>query len=145
MKPQRQRVSAYALIHDSGRLLLCRISSELPRWAGQWTLPGGGLNFGESPEDAMVREVLEETGLRVEPVSIATIDSLHDTSEHGEFHGLRIIYHTRVVSGGLRPEVSGSTDACAWHPLHGDLAISLVDLAETGVHVARQIWPSSGQ
>jgi 8-oxo-dGTP diphosphatase len=140
MKPQRSRVSAYALIHDSGRILLCRLSKEVPRWEGRWTLPGGGLDFGESPEDAVVREVGEETGYQVRVKSLAAIDSIHDTSGSEDFHGIRIIYHADVVGGHLRHESSGSTDRCEWHLLHPTPDIPLVDLAEVGVRVAQETW-----
>lgn len=141
MKPQRLRVAAYALIHEANRLLLCRLSPELPRWEGWWTLPGGGLDFGESPEAAMVREVAEETGLRVQVRSIATIDSIHDTSGSEDFHGIRIVYQAEVIGGSLRHEPSGSTDRCCWFELHTPLEIPLVDLAEVGVRLARELWP----
>jgi 8-oxo-dGTP diphosphatase len=144
MKPQRSRVAAYALIHDSNRILLCRISKELPRWEGCWTLPGGGLNFGESPEDAVVREVEEETGLRIRLGSIAKIDSIYDTSGNEDFHGIRIIYYTDIVSGELRHEASGTTDYCDWHELHPTPNIKLVDLAEVGIRVAQAAWPKPG-
>ncbi|MES2921247.1 MAG: NUDIX domain-containing protein [Verrucomicrobiota bacterium] len=141
MKPQRSRVSAYALIHQSNHLLLCRLSKELPRWEGFWTLPGGGLNFGESPEDAVVREVEEETGFVVVVRSLATIDSIHDTSGSEDFHGIRIIYHVDLVGGHLRHETSGSTDCCEWHQLHPLPDIPLVDLAQVGVRIAQEMWP----
>ena len=50
---QRTRVAAYALSTDeSGRILLCRIAPSIA--AGEiWTLPGGGLEFGEPPEVAV--------------------------------------------------------------------------------------------
>ncbi|TLD68383.1 NUDIX domain-containing protein [Phragmitibacter flavus] len=142
MNAQRTRISAYALLqeHDSGRILLCRLSSELPRWEGHWTLPGGGLNFGESPEDAVVREVEEETGLLIEVGAIATIDSLFDCSGESDFHGIRIIYHAKIVGGSLRCETSGSTDACEWHDLNSSPEVAMVDLAELGVELARQEW-----
>jgi 8-oxo-dGTP pyrophosphatase MutT (NUDIX family) len=141
MKPQRQRVSAYALIHDVGRLLMCRLSHEVPRWEGFWTLPGGGLEFGEAPEQAMVREVEEETGLIVKPTSIAAIDSIHDSSGPSEFHGIRIMYHVEVIGGTLRHEVSGSTDFCDWQPLHPTPDIPLADLSEVAIRVAQRAWP----
>lgn len=137
MKSQRTRIGAYVLIHDSGRILLCRIGPELARWAGAWTLPGGGLDFGEQPAVAMVREVEEETGLLVEPVSVALVDSICDRSGSDDYHGIRIIYEARVLRGELRHEAAGSTDRCEWHDLRGPLG----DLAEVGIEVARRIWP----
>lgn len=142
MKAQRTRIGAYALIHDTGRILLCRISPELARWAGAWTLPGGGIDFGESPADAMVREVAEETGLRVEPVAVAAVDSICDRSGSDDYHGIRILFEARVLGGALRHETAGSTDCCEWHPLHEPFNIRLGDLAEVGIEVARRRWPA---
>ena len=50
---------------DTGRLLLVKRGHE-PE-TGRWSLPGGRVNPGESDREAVVREVHEETGLRVEP------------------------------------------------------------------------------
>ena len=141
MKTQRLRVSAYALLHCSNRILLCRLSKVVPRWKGYWTLPGGGLDFGERPEDAVVREVREETGLMIEVRSVADIDSIFDTTGEDEFHGIRVIYHATITGGALRSELSGSTDLCMWHRLHPTPDIPLVDLADVGVQVAQQAWP----
>lgn len=113
MKSRRTRISAYALLYDEGRILLCRLAPHLERWAGRWTLPGGGLDFGESPEAAAVREVEEETGLRIQVKSIAGIDTILDAFGDSEFHGIRIIYHADIIGGSLRDETSGSTDGCA--------------------------------
>lgn len=143
-KPQRLRVSAYALIHDAGRILLCRLSQELPRWQGFWTLPGGGLDFGEHPEAAVIREVEEETGFIVEVKSIVTADSIYDTSGPDDFQGIRLIYHVKIVGGQVRHEGSGTTDLCEWHPLHPTPDIQLGDLAHLGIRIAQQAWPPPG-
>lgn len=135
---KRQRVSAYAIVSDSSRILLCRISEELPRWEGLWTLPGGGLNFGESPEEAVVREVREETGLIVVPKSVVAIDSFRETSEEEDFHGIRIIYLVDVVGGSLKDEISGTTDCCQWHQLQSSSPAQMVGLAELGIQMARK-------
>ena len=116
----------------------------IPRWQGFWTLPGGGLDFGESPEKAVIREVQEETGLIVEVGSIASIDSIHDTTESEDFHGIRIIYHVHVIGGDLQHELDGSTDYCEWHQLDPIPDIPLVDLASLGVCLAREAGHQSG-
>lgn len=141
MKPKRTRIGAYALIHDSNRILLCRLSKEVPQWEGYWTLPGGGVEFGEVPEDTMVREVEEETGFRVKAKSVAKIDSIVSLSGDEDYHGIRIIYHADVIGGTLKDEISGSTDCCQWHTLHPAPDIKLVDLGRVGVNLAQEIWP----
>ncbi|MGH3076162.1 MAG: NUDIX hydrolase, partial [Gaiellales bacterium] len=72
---QRTRVGAYALaMDDAGRVLLCRIAPSIV--AGEvWTLPGGGLEFGEAPEAAVIRELAEESGYHGEVESLATVTS----------------------------------------------------------------------
>ena len=133
MKEQYVRVAAYGLVTYDNKMLLCRISKELPRWEGQWTLPGGGLDFGEHPEDAVIREIKEETGLHVRVGDIATIDSIHDDSGTRDFHGIRIIYRTIYMGGELRNEVAGTTDACQWFSLEEIQSLTLVDIATLGV------------
>jgi ADP-ribose pyrophosphatase YjhB (NUDIX family) len=132
-KPQKTRIAAYGLIQDEGRLLLCRISRQLPKHAGMWTLPGGGLDFGEAPSEAMVREVFEETGLSVRPTSLAGIDSIHDKTPEMAFHSIRIIYYAEIVGGELRNEHDGTTDLCAWHTQENIDQLELVDLVQAAL------------
>ena len=133
---QITRISAYGLILQESRILLCRISNHLPLDAGYWTLPGGGIDFGEDPADAMVREVREETGLIVRPLEIAGIDSFYVKETEREFHGIRIIYHTEIVGGALRYEVNGTTDLCAWWSLEEARRLPFVDLVSAGLELA---------
>jgi len=59
-----QRLAAYALVVDeAGRVLLSRETGR--GRSGLWLLPGGGVEHGEHPEQAVIREVREETGLEV--------------------------------------------------------------------------------
>ncbi len=133
---RRSRVAAYALIHESDRILLCRLSKQLPRWEGYWTLPGGGIEFGEDPESAMVREVEEETGLKVRMTSLAGIDSIARSTDGEDFHGIRIVYRAEVIGGSMKNEADGSTDRCEWHRLDEIADLKLVDLAAAGVRLA---------
>ena len=136
MKEQHTRIAAYGLVIHENKMLLCRISKELPRWQGQWTLPGGGLDFGEHPEEAVVREVEEETGLCVKVGRVATVDSFHDSSGTLDFHAIRIVYHTTYVGGELRREILGTTDDCRWFTREELARVKLVDIAVLGTNLA---------
>lgn len=130
------RVSAYAVCVEDGRLLLARIAPGYTvGFDGWWTLPGGGIEHGEDPRDAAVRELAEETGLIGEVVELLDVDSWHTafTNRLGEpedYHGIRILYRCRVVGGELRNEVDGSTDECRWFSKSELPAARLADIAE---------------
>ena len=61
---RRQRIGAYAVIVRDDQILLSRLAPRLTK-SELWTLPGGGVDHGEDPRAAVVREVHEETGLDV--------------------------------------------------------------------------------
>ena len=82
---RRTRIGAYGLVFKEQAMLLCRLSAEVPGWEGSWTLPGGGIDFGEAPEAAMIREVEEETGLTVRAEGVAFVGSVFSSSTRREF------------------------------------------------------------
>ncbi len=74
------------MIVRGGDILLARIAPSISE-NEQWTLPGGGIDFGEHPDAAVVREVHEETGLSCElgrPIWIGSAHRLLDTGSQGE-------------------------------------------------------------
>jgi 8-oxo-dGTP diphosphatase len=119
-----QRVAAYAVIIRDEQILLSRLAARLTS-KELWTLPGGGLDHGEDPRDAVVREVHEETGLAASIGEAAHVYSSHqsDTWRHGrraDAHSLRIVYDGWVPVDSPDPhvvEVDGSTMEAAWKPL----------------------------
>lgn len=133
MKPQRTRIAAYAIIQNNSRLLLCRLSEQVPQWQGYWTLPGGGIDFGEHPEAAVIREVKEETGLTVSTNGIAGVDSRFSSTEEEDFHAIRLIYTANTISGELLFEEQGTTDQCAWFSRSELESLKLVDLTKVGI------------
>lgn len=133
---QQIRVSAYGLILRDKKMLLCRLSSHLSVSAGLWTLPGGGLDFGESPEDAVVREVSEETGLTVTTGLLRGVDSICDSVAQSKYHSIRILYDAHFVEGELRFEQDGTTDACDWFTQQQIEGLAMVDLARLGSTLA---------
>ena len=137
---QVTRIAAYALcLDEEGRILLTRLSP----WEvkpGQWTLPGGGIDFGEAPADAVLRELTEETGLTGEVLSLAEVQSWVrrgpiPAHPGDDFHAIQVIYRVRVTGGALRDEVDGSTDAAAWFTRAEVAKLPVVDLVETGLRI----------
>ncbi|KRF12947.1 NUDIX domain-containing protein [Nocardioides sp. Soil796] len=122
--PKRQRVAAYAVILRDDRILLSRLAPRISK-APLWTLPGGGLDHGEDPREAVVREIHEEAGLDAVVSEEARVYSLHNPkATHGErpadYHALRIVFEGWVPTDAPEPhvvEVNGSTVEAAWVPL----------------------------
>src|SRR6195952_2443637 len=130
--PKRQRVAAYAVILRDRRILLSRLAETVTP-EELWTLPGGGLEHGEDPRDAVVREVHEETGLDVVIGETARLYSYHQRNSwrqgrRADAHALRIVYDGWVPVDSPDPhvvEVDGSTMDAAWLPVAGVLGGSV--------------------
>ena len=133
----RTRLGSHAIcVDEAGRLLLCRLSvSEVE--SGAWTLPGGGVEFGEHPDDACLRELREETGLHGEIERIEGVFShVYPASRWAggrDLHFLSVLYRVRIVGGELGDEIGGSTDRAAWVTPDEIRAIPLVELAREAV------------
>lgn len=83
-------------------------------FAGEWDLPGGFVEMGESPAEAVVREVAEETGLTVTPTEVVGAF----TSEYGDTgkHTIDIAYLCRIEHGEFELDTDEKSDA-AWFRL----------------------------
>ena len=136
----RTRLGAYALAtDDAGRVLLTRLSA-IEVDVGAWTLPGGGVDFGEHPDHAVLRELEEETGLLGEIEGVAGVFShvypRSRAAAGADLHFLGVLYHVRIVGGELRDEVDGTTDAARWFSRAELADIRLVEVARFGLDLA---------
>ena len=138
--PGRTRVGGYALCtDDEGRVLLARLSA-IEVDVGAWTLPGGGIQFGEHPDAAAVRELEEETGYVGEIEAVAGVFShvyrQSRAAGGSDLHFLGILYHMRLVGGRLRDEVDGTTDTARWFRRDELGDVRLVEIAQFGIELA---------
>jgi 8-oxo-dGTP diphosphatase len=104
-------IAVGAIICHQGRLVLIRRDKEPSK--GRWTFPGGAVELGESLEDAVRREILEETGLQVDVGEVAMVLDHVVRDEAGEvrYHYIIVDYFARPVGGVLQPG-SDVSDAC---------------------------------
>jgi 8-oxo-dGTP diphosphatase len=99
--PQTPMVGVGAVVIDGDQVLLIRRGQQPMK--GQWSLPGGALEVGETLLDGVRREVREETGLEVEPVAlIEVLDRIvRDEDGRVRFHYVLVDYLCRVTGGEL--------------------------------------------
>jgi ADP-ribose pyrophosphatase YjhB (NUDIX family) len=112
---QRRRISAYGLCRDeTGRVLLVRGAADDAR--GIWALPGGGVDHGEHPRAAVIREFAEETGLAADTVRLQDVVSDLAVNPYRQevVHSDRVIYDVKVTGGAPRHEIDGGSDLAGW-------------------------------
>jgi len=104
MKYKNPKVTIDAAIIRDGKILLVKRNKN--PFKNRWALPGGFVEYGEKVENAVIREVLEETGLKVEIKKLFGVYS--DPNRDPRGHTVTIVYLMNIVGGKLE---SGD-DAC---------------------------------
>lgn len=101
--PETPKLMVDVVITSEEGVVLIRRGSE--PFAGQWALPGGFVEVGETVEEAAIREAAEETGLAVEVARLVGVYSDPERDPRG--HNVSVAFLARVLSG----ELSAATDA----------------------------------
>jgi ADP-ribose pyrophosphatase YjhB (NUDIX family) len=136
--PERPITAVGAVILDGDRVLLVQRGQEPLK--GEWSLPGGAVEIGETLEAALAREVREETSLDVVvgPM-VEVLDSIRrDAAGRAEYHYIIIDYACRVRSGTPTAATRG-TDAAdvRWVPVDELDRYRLTDTALAVIRKAR--------
>ncbi|MEO8518272.1 MAG: NUDIX domain-containing protein [Dermatophilaceae bacterium] len=117
-----QRVAAYAVATSSRGVLMTQFSQRTNA-QGQWGLPGGGIEVDEPPEQAVVREVWEESGQVIEVSGIAVVSTTRwigraPSGRLEDFHAVRLVYRAscHAPTDPVVHDVGGTTESARWVP-----------------------------
>ena len=135
--PASPMVGIGTVLLRPGAVLLVRRSK--PPAAGQWSIPGGAQEIGETAKAAARRELLEETGLSVGPLTlVANVDSIHPDA-----HG-RIRFHYTILDfagrwqGGM-PVAGSDVSEAAFFPFDAMDGLGLWSEAHRVIAAARSL------
>jgi 8-oxo-dGTP diphosphatase len=111
--PAGPSVGVGGVVVKDGAVLLVRRGKEPLR--GQWSIPGGTVEWGETLHQALVRELLEETGIKVRPRDLLTVFERLDAGDQGVFrHYVILDYLCDYLEGSV---CAGSdAEAAEWAP-----------------------------
>jgi 8-oxo-dGTP diphosphatase len=114
--PKKPVVGVGAIILDGDQILLEKRKNAPSK--GKWTVPGGLVELGESVEQAVVREVEEETGLEVDEPRLVDVVNYISLGERGAvmYHYVIVDYLVNVKDG--KPKAASDADALKWVPFN---------------------------
>ena len=137
MSKQHSSTRAYGVLLDENRVVLVR-SSNPEHNPPLWWLPGGGIHFGETPEETLEREFIEETGLRVHRANLVTVSADTRRRSNGDrIHTVRIIYTVELLGGELTHEVGGTSDHAMWFDSAALTTLNLADYAREALSLVQ--------
>lgn len=134
--PQHPLPSCHALIRKGDQLLL--VQRAKPPFQGHWSLPGGGVELGETIEEALVREVKEETGLDVTVSQFLGYRNAIDRDDTGRvrLHYV-VLYLEAQVAGGVLTPADDAADA-RWVSVADIPSLPVTDAVEACLRWSRQ-------
>ena len=112
--PERPIVGVGGIVIDGDRVLLVQRAAEPLK--GQWSIPGGALELGESLTEGVARELLEETGVAVEPTQVVEVLNrvLKTPDGRVKYHYVLIDYLCRPLDGASVPKAASDAGDARW-------------------------------
>jgi ADP-ribose pyrophosphatase YjhB (NUDIX family) len=110
--PERPLIGVGSIIVQDGRVVL--IKRGHPPLEGEWSIPGGVLEVGETLREGVIREAHEETGLAIEPLDLLGVFDrvLRDPKGQVLYHYVLVDFLCRITGGDLR--ASGDAAEARW-------------------------------
>ncbi len=124
--PNKPVVGVGAIILDADKILLEKRRNSPGK--GKWSIPGGLVDLGETVEEAVIREVKEETGLEVHDPRLVDVVNYVSLDEKGSVLYHYVIIDYLVTSSGGKPEAASDAEDLKWVPL---LKVEEYDLTES--------------
>jgi len=124
--PKKPVVGVGAIVLDDDQILLEKRKNSPGK--GKWTVPGGLVDLGETAEQAVIREVKEETGLEVYDPRLVDVVNYISLGEKGAVMYHYVIIDYLVTSKGGKPKAASDADDLKWVPFN---EVEEYDLTET--------------
>jgi ADP-ribose pyrophosphatase YjhB (NUDIX family) len=135
------KVDMRAAVFRENRILLVQESED-----GAWSLPGGWADVGESPAEATVREVREESGYETRAVKLLAV---YDRNRHGHppipFHAYKLFFRCELIGG--EPALSNETTGVDWFgedrlPPLSTMRVTAAQIRRFFEHYRNPKWPT---
>jgi ADP-ribose pyrophosphatase YjhB (NUDIX family) len=141
--PDRPYLAVSAAIFRAGRVLLVRRGPG--RGTTRWTLPGGVVELGETLEEALMREVAEETALRIEPLGLAGYRNvvIRDADGRVERHFVVLPFAARWLGGECR--LNAELSEARWTEPGEVGRLATTDGLADVIAAAQRLWAGAGR
>ncbi|MBI4091637.1 MAG: NUDIX hydrolase [Candidatus Levybacteria bacterium] len=108
----KTKVVVIAIVESNGKILMGQKKKNVGPYPNAWRLPGGGVEEGETLEEAITREVKEETGLKVVSLERIGFDEDNEPDNHGEMtHYVFLAYRAKTTG---EPKISEELVILKW-------------------------------
>ncbi len=125
------------IINRDGKILLMKRGEKSQNEKGKWSVPGGALEFGETPQECIVREVKEETNLEIKPIK--QLEPFNHFIPHEKQHWIALGFICQVVKGKLKNLEPNQTDDIRWFSLSDTKTLPLTLTAKNKLEQIKKL------